>query len=180
MTLEYPFDSDNLSELYENILKGIKNKKILNEEGNHYNDIFAKKYSKDFLDIVDEMMTLEPEKRPNIEDILEKKIVIERMDSLLRENKFNLDSANFEIKRYQENEQKILNLIQKRLIEQKKQYDDNDDYLNIEDINEEEDISRELIKDEVQTQREIKKLRYNFLRQMSLIHKERLKRNKTI
>ena len=77
MTLEYPFDSETESGLYKNILKGIKNKKILNEEGKNYNDIILKNYSKDFLDIIGEMMALNSKKRPDIGDIFKKSIVIE-------------------------------------------------------------------------------------------------------
>ena len=168
MTLESPFDSKN--ESYENILKGIKNKNILNKEGNYYNDIIIKNYSKEFIDIIDEMMALDPEKRPDIEDIYKKKIIIEGMISFLRENKFNEQTADFEIKKYQENERKISKLIQEEI---------NERYTNNNDT-EGSDLECKELKKRIQSQSQNSKLRYNFFRQMSLINKEILKRNKTL
>ena len=180
MSLEYPFDlKKSESELNDNILKGIKNKKILNEKGNYYNDIILDNYSKDFLDIIDEMMTLEPKQRPDIETILKKDIVIKRMKSLLEESKFNEKIADSQINKYQENEQKILKSIQERLNEQKKQFDEKGDLLVIEDLIKGEDIPSEKKIDEFISKTQNKKIQYNYLRQMSLIQ-EILKRNNTI
>ena len=178
MTLEFPFYSEKLE---ENIKKGIKNKNILNEEGNYYNDIILKRYSKEFLDIIDEMMTIDPKERPEIEDILQKKIVVERMESLLIESKFNFEKADIEIKKYQENEQRILKLIKERLNKKEEQFDEIN-YIIIEDISE-KDIKEEKNENAILTQQinqlQNDRLKYNYLRQMSLIHTEKLKRIKT-
>ena len=182
MTLEYPFDSETESGLYKNILKGIKNKKILNEEGKNYNDIILKNYSKDFLDIIGEMMALNSKKRPDIGDIFKKSIVIERMDSLLKDNKFNEETAVNEIKKYQEKEQKILKLTQGRNDEKIEQLVEKKDDLVIVSIEEGDIVQSEDIKNEEETLQQNQKLQlhYNYLRQLSLIYKERLKRNNTI
>ena len=186
MTLEFPFDSKREEELEKNIIKGIKNKKILNKERNNYNDIILENYSKDFLDVIDEMMNLEPNKRPTIEDIFKKKVVIERMDAILKKNDFNEETTNNEINniknKYQENEQKILKLIEEKLNKNKETYKGEDNFLIIEDINEAEDIASDEIKDENLTinQNQKLELRYNYLRQMSLIYKEKFKRSETI
>ena len=186
MTLECPFDSKSEEELEINIIKGIKNPKILNKERNNYNDIILEKYSKDFLDVIDEMMNLEPGKRPTIEDIFKKKVVIERMDSILKKNNFNEETANIEINdiknKYQENEQKILKLIEEKLNKNKETYEEKDNFLVIEDINKAEDIKSDDIKDENLTikQNQILELRYNYLKQMSLINKQKFKRSETI
>ena len=182
MTLEYPFDSETESGLYKNILKGIKNKKILNEEGKNYNDIILKNYSKDFLDIIGEMMALNSKKRPDIGDIFKKSIVIERMDSLLKDNKFNEVTAGNEIKKYQEKEQKILKLTQGRNDEKIEQLVEKKDDLVIVSIEEGDIVQSEDIKNEEETLQQNQKLQlhYNYLRQLSLIYKERLKRNNTI
>jgi serine/threonine protein kinase len=179
MTLEFPFYSENLK---ENIINGIKNKKILNEEGNNYNDIILKRYSQEFLDIINKMMTIDPEERPEIEDILQKKIVVERMESLLIESEFNFEKADIEIKKYQENEQRIIKLIKERLNKKEEQFDKETNYIIIEDINE-KDIIEEKNENAILTQQinqlQNDRLKYNYLRQMSLIHIEKLRRIKT-
>ena len=103
MTLEYPFEGKDKDEIYERISKGIKNEKILNEEKNNYNEEILKKYSKEFLDLIDEMMSLDPDKRPSAEEILKKNISEKRMDEFLKENNFDdnkNNQANFEIQQY--------------------------------------------------------------------------------
>ena len=94
MSLEKPFDKN------KDIIKNIKSNKIFNKEKNCYIDKIVEKYSKEFLDLIDEMMTYEPSKRPSIEDILEKDIIKKRMDLYLKENKFNKDEAIKEINNY--------------------------------------------------------------------------------
>jgi len=73
MSLEKPFDSE------DDIINNIKSQKIFNKEKNCYIDKIVEKYSKNFLDLIDELMTYEPSKRPTIDEILEKPIVEERM-----------------------------------------------------------------------------------------------------
>ena len=92
--LEKPFDKN------KDIINNIKSNKIFNKEKNCYIDKIVEKYSKEFLDLIDEMMTYEPSKRPSIEDILEKDIIKKRMDLYLKENKFNKDEAIKEMNNY--------------------------------------------------------------------------------
>ena len=96
MSLEKPFDKN------KDIIKSIKSNKIFNKEKNCYIDKIVEKYSKEFLDLIDEMMTYEPSQRLSIEEILEKDIIKERMDLYLKENEFNKDEATKAINNYNE------------------------------------------------------------------------------
>ena len=88
------FDKD------KDIINNIKSNKIFNKEKNCYIDKIVEKYSKEFLDLIDEIMTYEPSKRPSIEDILEKDIIKTRMFLYLKENEFNKDEATKAINSY--------------------------------------------------------------------------------
>ena len=104
------------------------------------------------------------------------------MDSLLKDNKFNEVTAGNEIKKYQEKEQKILKLTQGRNDEKIEQLVEKKDDLVIVSIEEGDIVQSEDIKNEEETLQQNQKLQlhYNYLRQLSLIYKERLKRNNTI
>jgi len=101
MSLEKPFDKN------KDIINNIKNKQIFNKEKNCYIDKIVEKYSKKFLDLIDEMMTYEPSKRPSIDKILEKDIIKERMNLYLKENEFNKDKTTEAINNYIEKFQSI-------------------------------------------------------------------------
>lgn len=75
VTLEYPFEGKNKDEIYESISKG---------EKINFNDEVLKKYSKEFLDLIDEMMSLDPDKRPSANEILKKNITKNGMDEYLK------------------------------------------------------------------------------------------------
>ena len=94
MSLEKPFDKN------QDIINNIKSNKIFNKEKNCYIDKIVEKYSKEFLDLIDEMMTYEPSQRLSIEEILEKDIIKKRMVLYLKENEFNKDEATEAIKNY--------------------------------------------------------------------------------
>ena len=79
MTLEFPFEGKTIEKLYDNIINMNKNKKILNKEKNYYKKEIVDKYSKEFLNLIDELMSYDPEKRPTTDQILEKNIINERM-----------------------------------------------------------------------------------------------------
>ena len=148
MSLEKPFENN------EDIINNIKNKKIFNKERNCYIDKIVEKYSKEFLDLIDEMMTYEPSKRPSIEDILEKDIIKKRMELYLKDNKFNEDETIKEINNYI---QKYGNLEEEEssLFKDDK-IDDNFDNL--------------IIPNMTYPQKEEKK-KYDFARQLSIIKK---------
>lgn len=86
MALEFPFEGSNKEEVYKNILKGEKNKKILNKDKTNYNENILQNYSQEFLDLIDEMMSLDPMQRPMPEDIMKKNIFQNRMDEYLDKN----------------------------------------------------------------------------------------------
>jgi len=127
MTLEKPFDSN------KDIINNIKSKKIFNQEKNCYIDKIAEKYSEDFRDLIDKMMTYEPSERPSIEEILENKIIKNRMELYLNENKFNKDEAIKEINNYIEKYRNIEKEEENSLFNGDKtddKYDENFDNLN--------------------------------------------------
>jgi len=165
MTLEYPFEGKNKDEIYESISKGIKSKKILNEEKNNYNEEILKKYSKEFLDLIDEMMSLDPDKRPSADEILKKNISEKRMDEFLKENDFDdkkNNEANIEIQQYNKNKFKFKESIyivdKKNIIEDEEEDDDDDD-------------------EKEEGQNKDDKDNYDFIRQMSIIFDQN-KKNK--
>ena len=109
ITLEFPFEGNNKDEICENILKGNKNSKFLNEEKNNYNQTILDIYSKELLDLIDEMMSLDPIQRPIAEDILRKDIIKKRMDEYMEENNYDSKKNNevyASIKVYTENYEK--------------------------------------------------------------------------
>ena len=127
MTLEKPFDSN------KDIINNIKSKKIFNQEKNCYIDKIAEKYSEDFRNLIDKMMTYEPSERPSIEKILENKIIKNRMELYLNENKFNKDEAINEINNYIEKYRNIEKEEENSLFNGDKtddKYDENFDNLN--------------------------------------------------
>ena len=93
MALEFPFEGKNKEEIYENILKGNKNQKIVNKD-NKYNEKILKNYSEEFLNLIDEMMSLDPLQRPMAEEILRKDIIKKRMNDYLEENNFDEKNNN--------------------------------------------------------------------------------------
>ena len=145
MSLEKPFDKN------KDIINNIKSEKIFNKEKNCYIDQILKKYSKEFLDLIDEIMTYQPRQRPSVEDILEKDIIKKRMNLYLKENKFNKDEAIKEINNYIEKFGRIEKEEESNLFKI-------DDYYDILDISY-----------ATYPQKEEKK-RYDFARQLSIIH----------
>lgn len=104
MTLEFPFEGRKTEKLYENILKMNKNKNILNKEKNNYNENILKNYSKEFRNLIDELMSEDPKKRPTAKQILEKNFIMERIKLYLKENNFDLSSAENFIQIYERKE----------------------------------------------------------------------------
>ena len=175
MTLNFPFDlNKKIENKYNNIINGIKSKKITDSNGNYKEEI-KQKYSKEFLDLIDEMMSLNPQKRPNIQDILNKDIIIKRMDSFLKENKFNPDQASKIIKEYEEKKEKENKELNGKIDDNLKNTINIDDSL---DENESFDNNNVLTQENTPVKKDT--LRYNFQRQLSLIHKEKLHRRATM
>ena len=101
MSLEFPFEGRDPEDIYKNISQKKLNRKILNKEQTYYKQEILDKYSKEFLDLIDELMSLDPEKRPSAEQILEKKIISERMNLCLKENNFDYTKAENSIQNYE-------------------------------------------------------------------------------
>ena len=93
ISLKAPFLGYETEEIYENILKRNINSNILNKEKNGFNNYITKRYSKNLLDLVKEMISMNPDDRPNAKDILNRDIIKERMESYLKENNFNENEA---------------------------------------------------------------------------------------
>ena len=90
ISLHLPFVSDGEEEnINEKILKKKFNEKILNKEKNSLNDFIKKKYTKEFLDLIDQMISINPEQRPSVNDILNNNLIKQRMEEYLKENDFD-------------------------------------------------------------------------------------------
>ena len=121
-------------------------------------------YSKEFLDLIDELMSQNPKNRPTAEQILEKDIIKKRMNLYLKENNFNSKDVENFIQNYEQNE------IKEDFEEEKNKTNlqiiitENDN--NNEDLNKTQDV----------TPLKNNKVKYDFQRQMSLIHNNLLKK----
>ena len=93
ISLRIPFLGYENEEIYKNILDRNINTKILNKEKNGFNNNITKRYSKKLLDLINEMISINPEDRPNAKDILNRDIIKERMESYLKENNFDENEA---------------------------------------------------------------------------------------
>ena len=185
MTLEYPFQlQKEIDKMKNNIINGIKNPKILNKERNNYNEQILNNYSKDFLDLINEMMITNPRKRIKIEEILEKDIIIRRMNSLLKDYNFNLNETESRIKDYEKKEKEIIEKIEKEINKLRRKRSNEKENLSIiviEEINgDNSDYKEYSIQTQEMTPLKEEKLKYNFLRKLSLIHKEVYKRHNSM
>ena len=93
ISLRIPFLGYENEEIYKNILDRNINTKILNKEKNGFNNNITKRYSKKLLDLIKEMISINPEDRPNAKDILNRDIIKERMELYLKENNFDENEA---------------------------------------------------------------------------------------
>ena len=93
ISLRIPFLGYENEEIYKNILDRNINTKILNKEKNGFNNNITKRYSKKLLDLINEMISINPEDRPNAKDILNRDIIKERMELYLKENNFDENEA---------------------------------------------------------------------------------------
>ena len=184
MTLEFPFEGRNTEKLNENILKKNKNKKILNKEKNNYNENILKNYSKEFIYLIEELMSINPKERPTAKQILEKNIISERMKSYLKENNFDLSLAENYIQNYEKKEKEE---IEKDNFEMDNK-ENNRTPIIIEEMEKFEkpkdgkkDDKKEDEKNRVQTMNEKinknEKTNYDFLRQMTFLHKSLFRAN---
>ena len=89
ISLHLPFVSEEEENINENILKKKLNKEILNKEKNGFNDTINKTYSKEFLNLIEQMVSINPEQRPSVNDILNNIMIKQRMNEYLIENNFD-------------------------------------------------------------------------------------------
>jgi NIMA (never in mitosis gene a)-related kinase len=107
ISLKFPFKGENNDEIFENILKRNFNSLLLNKNKTGFNDNISLKYSKNFIDLINSMISLDPEERPCIKDILRNNMIKQRMESYLKENNFdenevinNINDINKKINEY--------------------------------------------------------------------------------
>ena len=166
-TLNYPFKGVKEEEIYDNIKKRNFNEQILNKEKNNYKEEIVKNYSKEFLDLIDELMSQDNDKRPMARQILEKDIIKKRMNLKLKETKYDENQAKDFIEQYIKDEKEVV----KDVFDDKEIDNDNIIIKEIEnDITDDEidNINNSLKTIDITPQKE-KKLKYDFLRQMSFI-----------
>ena len=95
ITLNYPFEGDDNDEIEKNI-KELKIKEIPADC----------KIDKSFIEIIKQMMSLNPKDRPTAEQILEKAIIKTRMDCYLKEKDFDAKEVNEDIEEYEKKNKK--------------------------------------------------------------------------
>ena len=83
------------------------NSLLLNKNKTGFNVNISLKYSKNFIDLINSMISLDPEERPCIKDILRNNMIKQRMESYLKENNFdenevinNINDINKKINEY--------------------------------------------------------------------------------
>jgi NIMA (never in mitosis gene a)-related kinase len=102
--LRLPFLGEDHETIYNNIIHKILNPKILNKDKTGYNEDIIKNYSKEFIDLIDKMVSVNQDDRPSVKEILNKAIIKTRMELYLKENNFD---ENEIIKTKDEIKQKI-------------------------------------------------------------------------
>ena len=89
ISLRLPFVVTEKEEIYNNILNKELNPKILNKDKTDFNETIKNNYSKEFLDLINQMVSINPDDRPSVKDILNKNMIKRRMENYLLENNFN-------------------------------------------------------------------------------------------
>ena len=89
ISLRLPFVVTEKEEIYNNILNKELNPKILNKDKTDFNEKIKNNYSKEFLDLINQMVSINPDDRPSVKDILNKNMIKRRMENYLLENNFN-------------------------------------------------------------------------------------------
>ena len=89
ISLRLPFIKNEDENINDSILNRKFNEKILNKEKNDLNEEIKKNYSNEFLDLIKQMVSINPDDRPCVKDILNKNMIKQRMDKYLSENNFD-------------------------------------------------------------------------------------------
>ena len=107
MTFKMPFNAESLPSLSLKIIRG------------NYQPPPSGSYSKDLIDLVKRCLSLDPKKRPNVENILRLPFIKKRIFGFLDEVQFNEDLSITIIKKYKEKKENE-KIRRKRIIENKK------------------------------------------------------------
>ena len=142
ISLRIPFLGFEKGNIYENILSRNFNPNILNKDKNGFNENLVKNFSKELLDLVDEMISINPDDRPNVKDILKRDIIKNRMESYLKENNFDKDEVNNSIEKINQEITEILLIINDKNITQKER---KKNVKNIKDLEKRKEFLKKLI-----------------------------------
>ena len=152
MYFQFPFEGNDIKEVYDNILKGEKAEKKNNFQ-----------YSSKLTELIDKMLSNRKEERPKIKDILNDNLIKSRMESYLIENEFKNDEAYCEIMNYEnKNKNDINKEMNESVLLTAFDYDDEIDH-NFTISPENEKLNEE-------------KNNYQYLRVMSLINEKYIKK----
>ena len=102
ITLNFPFEGDSNEIMQKNILEG-KRKGIPPDC----------KIDSQFLEIINEMLSIRPEERPSAENIVQKGIIKTRMNCYLQQNDFNLKNSIDIINKYEKDDDNEFKKIKK-------------------------------------------------------------------
>ena len=128
ISLRTPFLGYEEGNIQENITKKNINEKIMNKEKNGFNEYIIEKYSKELLDLIDEMISINPEERPNAVDILNRNIIRHRMEEFLKENNFNQNEVNNTINNINKEISEYYLKNEDRIIKKERILEKNDNY----------------------------------------------------
>ena len=142
ISLRIPFLGFDKGNIYENILNRNFNPNILNKDKNGFNENLLKNFSKELLDLIDEMISINPDDRPNVKDILKRDIIKNRMESYLKENNFDKDEVNNSIEKINQEITEILLIINDKNITQKER---KKKVKNIKDLEKRKEFLKKLI-----------------------------------
>ena len=142
ISLRIPFLGFEKGNIYENILNRNFNPDILNKDKNGFNENLLKNFSKELLDLIDEMISINPDDRPNVRDILKRDIIKNRMETYLKEINFNKDEVNNNIENINQEITKIFLKINDKNITQKER---KKNVKNIRDLEKRKEFLKKLI-----------------------------------
>ena len=89
ISLRFPFVAEDNENINDYILNKRFNEKILNKDKTDFNEKIKKNYSKEFLDLINQMVSINPDDRPSAKEILNNNIIKQRMKNYLLENNFD-------------------------------------------------------------------------------------------
>ena len=160
MNFKYPFEGRNNRELFDRIV-------FTNAQPNSELNSFSY-YSKEFIDLIERMLSKKPENRPTAEMILEEKVIKDKMAPFLKNNNFNSKKVSKFIEEY-EKQKKINKNNEKKNEKNRKQK--NEDFIEENLLNENTD-NIQLTKEEIKIKEEEKKTKekYEMNKIMNYVH----------